>query len=194
MKSSHNLYQIVGLAIILALAGCVALNAPASNDASGGKSKGLTPAAPGVYPAPGNRGSPIPTSAANDAPVIGSAYPPPGEKPTNPWAAQPGDGNLTLDEAFIETQEVLILESFPPQFILHITGTIPTPCHQPRVEILTPGNDNRLEVQVYSVADPDSICTMVLEPFDIRVTLNDLPPGTYQVLVNGKATGSIDVP
>jgi hypothetical protein len=126
----------------------------------------------------------------------------PGQQPENPsnggepaaWVPQPGDANLQRAEAQVQTQQVLTKESYPPQFSLVVEGTVPTPCHQARIEVPEPSADNRIDVSVYSVVDPNAICAQVLEPFTASVPLENLEPGKYTILVNGDQAGEIVVP
>jgi hypothetical protein len=90
--------------------------------------------------------------------------------------------------------DILVAESMPPQYTLNLKGTLPTPCHQLRVEVGQPDSQMRIPVSVYSVVDPSAICTQVLAPFEAAVPLQGLATGKYTVVVNGKEAGSIDVP
>ena len=90
--------------------------------------------------------------------------------------------------------DILVMESFPPQYMLTLQGTLPTPCHQLRVEVAPPDDQNTIQVSAYSVVDPNAICTQVLSPFQASVPLQGQPSGTYTVLVNGEEAGSIEVP
>ena len=98
-------------------------------------------------------------------------------------------GNVYIDE-----QNILVLESFPPQFKLALKGELPTPCHQLRVRIEEPDQDNRIQVIVYSVVKANELCIQVLEPFQVQIPLEGLPTGQYSVWVNGEKAGKIDVP
>jgi hypothetical protein len=118
----------------------------------------------------------------------------PGDVPSAPWEPAPGDENLNRGEVFIEESSILILESFPPQFTVQLAGNLPTPCHQLRVEVAEPDQQNRIHLQVYSVVDPDEVCLQVLEPFQANIPLGTPPPGEYTVLVNGEEIGEISSP
>jgi len=94
-------------------------------------------------------------------------------------------------EVFIDTQEILILESFPLQFQLQVTGSLPTPCHELRAVVEEPDDQNQIRVDMYSLVDPDTVCAQVLEPFDVSLSLGSYPSGTYSVFVNGEKIGEI---
>src|SRR5919108_409153 len=86
--------------------------------------------------------------------------------PPNPYAPVRGDEALQRGEVHIASQEILILESFPPQFRLHVTGSLPTPCHQLRAVVNEPDEQNQIHVEIYSLVDPNTVCIQVLEPFE----------------------------
>jgi hypothetical protein len=115
-------------------------------------------------------------------------------QPANPYAPRPGDVALAEGEAFVEEAGVVTLESSPPQFRLHLSGTLPTPCHELRVQTQPPDAQNRMDVRVYSVVDPAMICTQVLAAFDASLPLAFPAPGEYIVWVNGKQAGRVTVP
>ena len=108
-----------------------------------------------------------------------------------PWMPQPGDGALQRGEAEIESTDILILESYPPQFMLHIVGWKGTPCHDLRIEVSEPDEQNRIQVEAYTVVDPDVICVQMLEGFDVNVPLGAYESGEYTVWLNGEQIGEI---
>ncbi len=115
-----------------------------------------------------------------------------GESPPSPWQPASGDDKLIRGEAFVNESSILVLESFPPQFMLSIEGALPTPCHELRVEILDPDEQDRIYVEVYSLSEPGEICVQVLEAFDESVPLKGFPSGEYSVWVNGEEVGEIN--
>ena len=123
---------------------------------------------------------------------------PPGDSvPTNPslenpFAPQPEDDNLTRGEAFIHETSLVIRESFPPQISVMLRGDLPTPCNALRIILNPPDEENKIVVEVYSVADPDRICTQVLQPFEESLDLGTYPSGHYTVWVNDALAGEFD--
>ncbi len=107
-------------------------------------------------------------------------------------APQPVDAGLSIGNAYLESTDLLILESYPIQVNLYLSGNLPTPCHHLRVKINDPDKDNRIYVDVYSVSNPETMCTQVLEPFDTTVSLGSFSPGHYEVYVNGEMIGEFD--
>ncbi len=105
-------------------------------------------------------------------------------------APQAGDERLARGPVFIDGQELLIAESYPVQVSLVLTGSLPTPCHQLRVVAPTQANTrNELRLEVYSLADPDKMCSQVLVPFEVKVPLGSHAGGTFSVWVNEDQIG-----
>jgi hypothetical protein len=67
-----------------------------------------------------------------------------------------------------------------------------TPCNQLRVADNPPDEQNRIDVDVYSVSDPTQMCIQVLEPFEANIGLGSFPSGHYSVWVNGDMVGEFD--
>lgn len=114
-------------------------------------------------------------SVTDETPAIVESYLP-----------QQSDTQLKQGSVYLDSSEILTLESYPLQFTLHMKGSLPTPCHQLRVAVQQPNAQNQILIEVYSVVDPDKMCTQVLEPFEVTVPLGSYPAGKYTVLVNGE--------
>jgi len=108
-----------------------------------------------------------------------------------PWSPRPGDDALQHGEVEIESADMLILESYPPQFMLHLVGWKGTPCHDLRIVVSEPDEQNRIHVEAYTVVDPDVICIQMLEGFDVNVPLGAFESGEYTVWLNGTQIGEI---
>lgn len=108
------------------------------------------------------------------------------------YLPQRDDGNLTRGNVYIDRSELLIMESYPVQIALMLQGSLPTPCNQLRVIARPPDKENRIQVEVYSVIDPEQICAQVLEPFEANIGLGSFPSGHYSVWANGEMVGEFD--
>lgn len=97
---------------------------------------------------------------------------------------------LTLDpdkyeigeNGYLESIEILILESFPLQVNVRITGNLPDGCTTVyRME--SERQDDRFIVKVITAREKDLMCTEALVPFETSATLDvlGLPAGTYRV-------------
>ena len=88
----------------------------------------------------------------------------------------------------VETAETRLLESFPVQLMLHITGWLPNPCAQPEwVVAHSSGPGGSIEVELYAVQEPGEICIQVLAPFEVNIPLGPQPEGRLAIFLNGEA-------
>ena len=133
--------------------------------------------------------STFPATPSPDTPVNNLTPLPPSDAPYEP---QPGDDALTRGPAFVETTDILVLESFPLQFQLSLSGNLPTPCHALRIVVDKPDANSNIAVDVYSVVDPNAICLQVLQGFQASVSLGSFPAGHYTITVNGEVAGEFD--
>jgi hypothetical protein len=158
----------------LILAACATLEVPAATPAP------LTPA-PAETTVPPTSEPPKPLS--NDSPAVLN---PMSSSPLDPL---PNEDQMVRGNVFIDSSEVLILKSNPLQFEVHLTGDLPTPCHKLRARVSGPDEQNRINIEVYSLTAPDAICTQVLQPFDSTIPLGSFSNGQYSVMINGKEAG-----
>jgi hypothetical protein len=103
------------------------------------------------------------------------------------------DENLVAGPVYLDSADLLILESFPPQYRLLLKGNLPDPCHRLEVVVPAPNAEGIIDLQVFSLANPETICIQVLEPFEESVSLDGFPPGIYSVEVNGEPVGQMEV-
>jgi hypothetical protein len=136
----------------------------------------------------------LPVTAPGETPSSRKPMPPSGEDtlPVTPYAPLSSDTAFKRSSVFIETIDLLVMESFPPQISLQLTGSLPTPCHQLRVKTNPPDAENRIDIEVYSVVNPGMMCAQVLSPFDANVQLGSFPVGHYSVWINGEKIGEFD--
>lgn len=122
------------------------------------------------------------------------SYPNPSypNEPQVDYAPKPDDALLTRGEAYIDSKDLLTLESYPLQFMLNLKGNLPTPCSQLRIFVNPPDAENKILVDVYSVSDPNAICVQVLSPFEVNVPLGSFAPGYYILLINGEQAAEFD--
>jgi inhibitor of cysteine peptidase len=111
---------------------------------------------------------------------------------TSDYLPQAGDSNFSRGNVFIDSIDMLIMESYPIQVGLVLKGSLPTPCNQLRVVVNPPDEQNRIQIEAYSVIDPAQMCVQVLEPLDANIMLGSFPTGHYSVWVNGEMAGEFD--
>src|SRR5688500_7491350 len=63
---------------------------------------------------------------------------------------QPGNSQLTRGTVFLDSTDLLTMESYPLQFMIVLKGNLPTPCHALRVAVSEPDAQNKIAVDVYS--------------------------------------------
>jgi hypothetical protein len=124
--------------------------------------------------------------------LISQPTPAPGEPNSASWEPAAGDDLLIKGEVTLTKTELLALESFPVQYMLSLSGMLPTPCHRLRVAISEPDDNDQINVNVYSLVDPAEICIQVLEKFESNIPLGSYSSGNYTVLVNGEPVGEIN--
>lgn len=112
--------------------------------------------------------------------------------PNMPFLPNPGDIKLERGNVFISESELLIRESYPVQIALALSGELPTPCHQLRININLPDAENKIQIDIYTVFNPALNCIQVLKPFQENVELGTFPSGHYTVWVNENQVGEFD--
>ncbi|HBG75312.1 MAG: hypothetical protein A2X25_12315 [Chloroflexi bacterium GWB2_49_20] len=110
----------------------------------------------------------------------------------NPYSPQAGDAKLSRANAFLDSSKINIMESYPVQISVYLQGSLPTPCHQLRVDIAQPDAEKRIQIEVFSVVDPNIICIQMLQAFDVNIPLGSFPTGLYSIWVNGTQIGEFD--
>ena len=94
--------------------------------------------------------------------------------------------NVIIGEAQVEAIDILILESFPVQINVHVTGYLGDGCTT-LGDIETTQEGDTFLVHVTKQREADAICTQQLVGFDENIALDveGLPAGTYTVDING---------
>ncbi len=107
----------------------------------------------------------------------------------NPYAPREADYLMEQANVYLNTVDLLIKESAPPQIGLTLAGALPTPCHQLRVDVPAPTAEGKIFIEVYSLYKSGQVCVQVLKDFDATIELGVYPPGRYQVYINGEYLG-----
>jgi hypothetical protein len=94
------------------------------------------------------------------------------------------------EPVYVDTTDILLLESFPVQVQLQVSGSLPTPCHSPDWTVWY--GEDAIEVRLWSVADT-GLCAAVLEPFDISIPLGAFETVSLPVVLNGEGVGRVHI-
>lgn len=87
----------------------------------------------------------------------------------------------------INSVDVLLLESFPVQAQLEVSGYQTDGCEtEVLVDVSQRGRD--VQVEIYRVLPPFVMCTMVIVDYEETISLGAFDPGQYRVTVNGVTT------
>ena len=179
---------VVVTAAVAVLAGA-ALALSGGDGGDGGSAAGPVPTAsrtPQVSPSPGQPvvSTPPPTQPAQPTP-------PPQASPTRP-PAPTSTPSLPSDRepvsAPIDALDVRVLESAPPQYVLHVQAGLPSGCAQKYLHTVA-RNGNVISVTVLnSMPKGNPICTLIYGMYELNVNLgSDFASGTtYTVNVNDK--------
>ncbi len=111
-----------------------------------------------------------------DAPVSPDTFPDPVSTPLPPVGSR--------SDAVVENVEVMVLESYPMQLVLYVTGYHIDGCELP-VYIEQQRDGNVVDVDIFRVMVSRMPCPAVLPPFDLTIPLEGgFESGTYTIIVN----------
>lgn len=101
-------------------------------------------------------------------------------------ATAPSAMAITPDRSpfYVDEVEILYLESWPVQVQLVVTGSVPSPCHEPAWAVSDDGF--RVTVELWSEADPGLACATVLEEVEVVIPVGDYEEATRAVVVNDR--------
>ncbi|MGW8251179.1 MAG: hypothetical protein ACWGO1_11095 [Anaerolineales bacterium] len=124
---------------------------------------------------------------------------PPGETPSTegplyaPMEPLPNEEEMIRGTLSVGESEIILMESYPVQVSLKVSGMLPTPCHMPRAEATGPDENNEIHVEMWTLTDPDAVCIQVLQPFETNIPLGSYETGSYTVFLNGKQVGEFSL-
>jgi hypothetical protein len=110
------------------------------------------------------------------------------------FAVQSNDGGLKTGPVYIDRSKIMMKESYPVQVELVLTGNLPTPCNMLRVVSAEPDENGHIEIEAYTVSDPDKMCAQVLTPFVALVPLGEYTEGAYTISINDVESGDFQLP
>lgn len=109
------------------------------------------------------------------------------------YAAQPGDAALTRSEVILDLAATKLdtTHTQPDVMAVDLNGDLPDSCHQLRIMPKPSDGENMVDLEVYSVFDPTTVCTALTQPFNLVYPLG-YTTGFYSVLVNGQFIGKFE--
>ncbi len=113
----------------------------------------------------------------------------PGTPGSVPEPRPPIDGNVD-GEVWISSAELRIMESYPIQVALDVTGEKPTPCHE--VFWTVEDDGETIVIDMISQIASDQACAQVIEEFIIAVPLGSWAGESREVEINGSPAGSFE--
>jgi len=166
---------VVAIAIIIAASsGCVGIGTPSEPAGSPGESEIITP---------------DPTLAGRKD--IPDPYPKYLEELQTPVVGEmPIDLRQTRDPVTLDGIQIVDMVSSASGYGLRLMGTMPTACHQLKIDIDEPNSKGEIHVSVYAIAEPGQICIQIIAEFDQTVPLNTYDPQVHSIYVNGESIGT----
>jgi hypothetical protein len=151
---------------------------------------------PAVQPTAPSTAATLPAATPTQAQTAASpSLEPAGQTPSPLGTAAPTGigGNLKKGSVVIDSQAVSY-DAAKNQALLNLSGGLPTPCHKLQTDVAQPTADGRIDVSIYSLVNPNTICTQVIKPFEAAVPLGALPAGKYTVYANNAKVGEVMIP
>jgi len=95
-----------------------------------------------------------------------------------------GADDLLVEPIQVESVDVLILESFPPQAVAHVRGILGDGCSEFH-SLQQERSGNIVTVTILRQRPRDAICTQIGKVYDENIPLEgQYPPGRYVLRVN----------
>jgi inhibitor of cysteine peptidase len=129
-------------------------------------------------------------SETGDAPAEPTTTAPVTTAPDTPVSSGSSSSTTSIPpgqkgQAFVDSVDLLLLESYPVQVMASLHGSLPTPCHRLAWEVGEPGPGGRIELKVYSTFDPAQVCAQVLQPFEENIPVGSYTSGSYVLVIDG---------
>ena len=106
-------------------------------------------------------------------------------------AAEPPSAGGVPGPVYVDSTEILYLESYPVQVQLLVRGSLPTPCHELAYDVQDHGDS--IDVRLWSTIDLGQMCVQVLEPFELSIPLGSYETADLPVFLNGEEVGRIEI-
>jgi len=104
----------------------------------------------------------------------------------HPEIIQVKDEGVTYGDAYVDSVDLVYLESFPVQIQAKVAGNLADPCTE-IAEVNEIRQDKNIYIKIKTSRPNDATCAQVLTPFEkvVPLAVKGLKAGTYQVDING---------
>jgi hypothetical protein len=130
--------------------------------------------------------TPVLTDTRVSALPSGSATP-----PSESQIPVTGGDSMQRGDVKIDSLDILVSDSFPPEYHLDVKGSLPSSCHELRTTVDRPTFENKIQVRVFSIYDPYAVCAQAAKNFQASIPLGSYIRDSRQVFVNDVEIGEI---
>jgi len=104
-----------------------------------------------------------------------------------------GEDDMIAGPLMVKESELILMESYPVQVLLRVSGDLPTPCHMPRANLTHEDGSERIDIELYSLTEEDVMCIQVIQSFETVIPLGEYTSGEYEIYLNGELVGEFQV-
>ena len=110
----------------------------------------------------------------------------------NPYAPKPEDVSKTKAGVILTSLDLSEMADVTPiRTELTILGSMPSVCNELRIKVNPPDDTYRIDIEIYSMVDPDLNCENVFQQFETTILLGEYSPGQYSIWVNNELVGDL---
>jgi hypothetical protein len=103
----------------------------------------------------------------------------------NPYAPEPGDTSLERAGLILTSIDLSEKTDLAPVRVgLNLLGSLPSICHELRMEVSPPNNQYQIFIEVYSVVNLNLDCENVFQQFEADILFGVYSAGRYTVWIN----------
>ena len=108
----------------------------------------------------------------------------------------PPPDNMVRGPVYLGEMHLVVMESYPVQVSLHVSGELPTPCHTLSYTISDPNEKMEIHLDAFSLVEDGTICVQVIHPFEenVPIPMTGQADGFYTVWMNGEKVGEFSYP
>jgi len=112
----------------------------------------------------------------------------------NPYAPRPEDADRQVAGLILTSMQLSERTDLTPTRVqLNLLGSMPSVCNELRIEFHPPNDTYQIQLEVYSLVNPDVNCDNVFQQFEASLLFGVYSPGRYTVWVNQGLIGDFIV-